>query len=55
MLRASLLRLQDDVHVLLTTLHHVAADAWSVHVLQRELTLLYDAFCRGAVYDPGVQ
>src|SRR5262249_36292721 len=52
MLRASLLRLEDELHVLLVTMHHVASDAWSVHVFERELSLLYDAFSRGA--DPGL-
>ena len=37
MLRASLLRLADEEHVLLLTLHHIAADGWSLRVLWREL------------------
>jgi len=44
MLRAQLLRLADEQHVLLLTLHHIAADGWSVRVLWRELETLYDAF-----------
>jgi aspartate racemase len=47
LLRASLLRLAEDEHVLLLTLHHIAADGWSVEVvLWRELRALYDASCR---------
>lgn len=42
-LRAQLLRLADDEHVLLLTLHHIAADGWSMAVLLRELAELYQA------------
>ena len=47
LLRASLLRLAPDSHRLLLTLHHIAADAWSVGVLVRELGELYEAFVAG--------
>jgi len=48
MLRASLLCLSEDEHVLLLTMHHIASDGWSLSVLWRELNVLYDAFDRGA-------
>ncbi|MEL6610985.1 MAG: amino acid adenylation domain-containing protein [Bacteroidota bacterium] len=41
MIRARLLRLHATEHVLLLTVHHVAADAWSLEVLVEELTTLY--------------
>ena len=44
MLRAGLLRLDDQQHVCFLTLHHIAADDWSMGVLFRELTALYAAF-----------
>ena len=47
MLRASLLRLSEDEHVLLLTMHHIASDGWSMRVLWRELGLLYDGNCNG--------
>ncbi len=47
MLRASLLRLGAGEHVLLATLHHIAADGWSVGVFSRELSALYEAFAAG--------
>lgn len=47
MVRARLLRLSDDHHVLVLGLHHIAADGWSLGVLLRELGALYDAFRRG--------
>lgn len=44
LLRALLLRLSDDEHVLILTMHHIAADGWSIGVLFRELTTLYESF-----------
>lgn len=46
-LRASLLRLSDTTQILALTIHHIAADGWSVDVLLRELTALYGAFVAG--------
>jgi amino acid adenylation domain-containing protein len=47
LLRAALLRLGADEHVLLVTLHHIVADGWSLGVLVREVAALYEAFARG--------
>ncbi len=47
MLRATLLRLGDQAHMLLLTLHHIAADGWSMAILLRELVALYTAFAEG--------
>src|SRR5262249_60607630 len=48
-LRATLLGLSDagDEHAILFTLHHIAADGWSVGVLVREVGALYGAFAAG--------
>jgi amino acid adenylation domain-containing protein len=46
-LRFTLLRLGEADHVALLTLHHVAADGWSMGVLLRELQVLYGAFTAG--------
>lgn len=45
--RARLLHLTDTQSVLLLTLHHIVADAWSLEVLAREMTLLYEAYLAG--------
>ena len=50
MLRAVLVRLNADEHVVLFTMHHIAADGWSMGVLTRELTLAYG---RAAGYAAG--
>jgi amino acid adenylation domain-containing protein len=47
LLRAFLLRLQDQEHIFLITAHHIISDAWSGELLIRELTELYQAFVAG--------
>ncbi len=47
MLRGILLRLAEADHVLLLTIHHIASDAWSMGVIRREMTALYEAFSVG--------
>ncbi|HEX7243819.1 MAG TPA: AMP-binding protein, partial [Longimicrobiaceae bacterium] len=47
LLRSTLLRLDEEEHVLLFTLHHVVSDGWSMQVLVREVSALYAAFSRG--------
>ncbi|MBW8891498.1 MAG: amino acid adenylation domain-containing protein, partial [Burkholderiales bacterium] len=44
LLRSQLLRMREHEHVLLLTLHHLVADAWSIGVLVREVLALYEAF-----------
>ena len=47
LLRATLLRLGEQQYVLLLTLHHIAADGWSIGVVMRELAELYAARVEG--------
>src|SRR5205085_11766590 len=47
LLRASLLRLGDQEHVLLLTIHHIISDGWSIGVFFRESIILYNAFRQG--------
>jgi amino acid adenylation domain-containing protein/non-ribosomal peptide synthase protein (TIGR01720 family) len=47
LLRARLLRLAPEEHVLLLVLHHIVADGWSVGVFTRELAGLYPAAVEG--------
>lgn len=46
LLRAGVIRLEENVTLLMVTMHHIAADGWSVGVLVREMGVLYPAFCR---------
>ncbi|MEU7474475.1 MupA/Atu3671 family FMN-dependent luciferase-like monooxygenase [Lentzea sp. NPDC042327] len=43
LLRADLVRLAADDHLLVLALHHIATDAWSTEILTRELIELYSA------------
>jgi amino acid adenylation domain-containing protein len=45
--RATMLRLADDDHLVLLTMHHIAADGWSVGLLTQELAALYAAYTTG--------
>ncbi|HEX6903706.1 MAG TPA: non-ribosomal peptide synthase/polyketide synthase [Thermoanaerobaculia bacterium] len=47
MLRGLLIRLGEDEHVAVLNLHHIVSDGWSVGVLVREVTALYEAFRQG--------
>jgi len=46
-LRVRLLRLSEQEHVLLRTMHHIASDGWSQAVFNREFAMLYEAFHAG--------
>jgi amino acid adenylation domain-containing protein len=47
LLRASLLRLGAEEHILLLSVHHIVTDGWSMGILRRELSALYHAFSKG--------
>jgi len=51
LIRGTLVRLGEDDHALLVTMHHIVSDGWSMGVLAGELSALYAAFRRGDV-DP---
>ena len=52
LLRASLLRLSCDDHVLLILMHHIVFDGWSETILLDELAVLYAAYSHGATKSP---
>ena len=45
--RVKLVKLADDDHVLATNMHHIISDGWSIGVLMREVSVLYQAFSEG--------
>ncbi|HEU4556634.1 MAG TPA: condensation domain-containing protein, partial [Longimicrobium sp.] len=47
LVRAGLLRLGAEDHVLLLSMHHIVSDGWSMGVLFRELSALYEAYLAG--------
>ena len=58
LIRARLLTLESEQHVLILNMHHIVSDGWSIGILVRELGELYRAFAAGApsgLADPAVQ
>ncbi|HEV7684731.1 MAG TPA: condensation domain-containing protein, partial [Pyrinomonadaceae bacterium] len=47
LVRAMLVKLADDQHIFLITLHHIASDGWSLVLFFQELSTIYNAFSRG--------
>ena len=47
LLRVKLLRLAEDEHVLLITMHHIISDGWSIKVFIGEIEELYEAYTKG--------
>jgi len=46
-LRTSLIRLNEEEHVLLIALHHISFDEWSMRILLHDTAQIYKAFVRG--------
>ena len=47
LMRTTVLRLDDEQHIALLTLHHIVSDGWSMGVFVREVAALYNAFSQG--------
>ena len=47
LLRVQLLRLGEEDHVVLFTMHHIISDGWSLGVLVKEVATLYEAYIKG--------
>jgi amino acid adenylation domain-containing protein len=47
LLRVKLLQVEDQKYILLFTMHHIAADGWSMIVLLNEVLTLYNVFNKG--------
>ena len=45
--RGALLKLSDEDHIVLLTMHHIVSDWWSMGVLLKELGIFYRAFASG--------
>jgi amino acid adenylation domain-containing protein len=54
LLRVRLLRLREEDHLLLLTMHHVVSDGWSLDIFVRETALCYQAILTGKspILDP---
>lgn len=47
MLRATLLQVDEQEHILLLVMHHIVSDGWSIGILWQQLTDVYQAFLSG--------
>jgi len=47
LLRAMLLQLDAQEHMVVVSMHHIVADGWSIGIFLREMALLYDAYVQG--------
>ncbi len=47
MLRVTLLQIDEEEHIILFVVHHIAADGWSLGILWHQLALVYEAFLDG--------
>ncbi len=47
LLRLHLIQCDEQRHVVLSNMHHIASDGWSMGVLVKELNMLYAAYCQG--------
>jgi len=45
--RATLLQKNVESHILMLTMHHIISDGWSIGILNRELSTLYNAISKG--------
>ncbi len=46
LMRVRLLKMHEQEHIIVFTMHHIISDGWSIGVLVKEVAALYDAFCR---------
>ncbi len=47
LIRAKLLHLNAEQSILILTLHHLVGDGWSINILVKELSAIYQAFAEG--------
>ncbi|WP_152620390.1 non-ribosomal peptide synthetase [Pedobacter lusitanus] len=49
LLRAKLVKLKDEEHLFLFTIHHIVADHWSMQIIVSELTAFYNDYSSGKI------
>ncbi|KAB8320091.1 hybrid non-ribosomal peptide synthetase/type I polyketide synthase [Tolypothrix campylonemoides VB511288] len=47
--RIQILKLEEQLHLLILTTHHIISDGWSMSVILQELGTLYSAECQGVI------
>src|SRR5262249_3505406 len=49
LLRVKVLKLEEEEHIMLFTMHHIVSDGWSMGILIREVGTLYQAYSTGSM------
>jgi amino acid adenylation domain-containing protein len=49
LLRCRILKLEEQLHLLVLTAHHIVMDGWSISLLLQEVSAFYSAECQGTV------
>jgi amino acid adenylation domain-containing protein/non-ribosomal peptide synthase protein (TIGR01720 family) len=47
LIRANLIRMAEDEHILIVVMHHIISDGWSIEIMVGEFSRLYEAFMQG--------
>ncbi|KAF9552584.1 hypothetical protein EC968_000550, partial [Mortierella alpina] len=47
LIRAAVVQLRDEDHIVFITMHHIMSDGWSSGIFVREICQLYTAYCKG--------
>ena len=47
LIRVNLIQLSEQDHILLVVMHHIVSDGWSIGVMVREFSQLYEAYANG--------
>ncbi|MEO1628104.1 MAG: condensation domain-containing protein, partial [Bacteroidota bacterium] len=53
LLRAELIQLEENKHILFLSLHHLIADGWSLQLLKQEIVRTYNKLCLGQKLSDG--
>ena len=51
LIRAAIVKLAEQHHLLVLTIHHIVSDGWSNGILQNELAVIYTAAAQGTSHD----
>ncbi|MCP5102652.1 MAG: amino acid adenylation domain-containing protein, partial [bacterium] len=47
LVRVTVVELDNNIHCLLHTMHHISSDTWSMEIFNKEIITIYSAFSRG--------
>ena len=51
LLRSSIIRIEEDEHLFFLSMHHIISDGWSMELIIKEITVIYNALIAGGEAD----